>query len=46
MHPLKVYRFLRDEIKPNQIQFIPVVDKSNSALNSQWTSNALTPSFQ
>ncbi|GEA59104.1 anaerobic sulfatase maturase [Vibrio comitans] len=39
MHPLKVYRFLRDEIQPNQIQFIPVVDKSNSALNSQWTSN-------
>ncbi|GEM81514.1 anaerobic sulfatase maturase [Vibrio superstes] len=38
-HPLRVYRFLRDEIKPQQIQFIPVVDKSNSATNSQWTSN-------
>lgn len=26
-HPLEVYRFLRDVVKPSQIQFIPVVDR-------------------
>tara|TARA_Y100001956_G_scaffold82070_1_gene101616 strand:+ start:785 stop:2029 length:1245 start_codon:yes stop_codon:yes gene_type:complete len=39
LSPLEVYRFLRDEIQPNQIQFIPVVDKSNSAQSSKWASN-------
>lgn len=36
---LTVYRFLRDEVQPKQIQFIPVVDKKSSATTSKWTNN-------
>ncbi|WP_086968462.1 anaerobic sulfatase maturase [Vibrio coralliirubri] len=36
--PLEVYRFLRDEVQPSQIQFIPVVDKLSASTNSQWHS--------
>ncbi len=28
-HPLEVYRFLRDEVKANFIQFIPIVEREN-----------------
>ena len=28
-HPLEVYRFLRDEVKTNFIQFIPIVERDN-----------------
>ncbi len=28
-HPLDVYRFLRDEVKTNFIQFIPIVERDN-----------------
>lgn len=28
-HPLKVYRFLRDEVKTDWIQFIPVIERLN-----------------
>jgi len=28
-HPLKVYRFLRDEVKAQFIQFIPIVERDN-----------------
>ncbi len=28
-HPLEVYRFLRDEVKANFIQFIPIVERDN-----------------
>lgn len=34
--PLTVYRFLRDEIKSPQIQFIPVVDKIAAPINGKW----------
>ncbi|HRW82751.1 MAG TPA: anaerobic sulfatase maturase [Methanothrix sp.] len=29
-HPLEVYRFLRDEVKTDFIQFIPIVERENS----------------
>jgi len=28
-HPLEVYRFLRDELRANYIQFIPIVERAN-----------------
>jgi uncharacterized protein len=30
-HPLEVYRFFRDELKANYIQFIPVVERDNAS---------------
>ncbi len=30
-HPLEVYRFLRDEVKSRQMQFIPIVESKNFA---------------
>ncbi len=30
-HPLEVYRFLRDEVKSKQMQFIPIVESGNFA---------------
>lgn len=30
-HPLEVYRFLRDEVKSKQMQFIPIVEPKNFA---------------
>ncbi|MCZ7570005.1 MAG: anaerobic sulfatase maturase [Ardenticatenaceae bacterium] len=29
-HPLKVYRFLRDEVRARYLQFIPIVERDNS----------------
>jgi uncharacterized protein len=34
--PLAVYRFLRDEVKSPQMQFIPVVDKVSAPTNGKW----------
>ncbi|MFA0088701.1 anaerobic sulfatase maturase [Vibrio sp. 10N.261.51.F12] len=34
--PLEVYRFLRDEVRSPQMQFIPVVDKVSAPTNNQW----------
>jgi len=31
VHPLKVYRFFRDELRANYIQFIPIVERENEA---------------
>ena len=31
LHPLKVYRFFRDEIKTPYVQFIPIVERTNDA---------------
>ena len=36
LQPLTVYRFLRDEVKSPQIQFIPVVDKEAISTNGKW----------
>ena len=33
-HPLKVYRFLRDELKAKYLQFIPIVERGNADLVS------------
>jgi uncharacterized protein len=30
-HPLEVYRFFRDELKANYIQFIPIVERENES---------------
>jgi len=30
-HPLEVYRFFRDELKTNYIQFIPIVERDNES---------------
>jgi uncharacterized protein len=30
-HPLEVYRFFRDELKTNYIQFIPIVERENES---------------
>lgn len=38
--PLEVYRFLRDEIAPSQMQFIPVVDKIDAPIKGKWHSYA------
>ncbi len=41
-HPLEVYRFLRDVVKPSQIQFIPVVDQSEELRDTKhkWLRNS------
>ncbi|GAM58084.1 arylsulfatase regulatory protein [Vibrio ishigakensis] len=44
--PLEVYRFLRDEIAPSQMQFIPVVDKIDAPTKGKWHSYASYPLFQ
>ncbi|GAB7219684.1 anaerobic sulfatase maturase [Vibrio comitans] len=36
--PLEVYRFLRDEVAPSQMQFIPVVDKIDAPIKGKWHS--------
>ncbi len=35
LYPLEVYRFFRDELKTEYIQFIPVVERDNSTGNQQ-----------
>ncbi|GEA59115.1 anaerobic sulfatase maturase [Vibrio comitans] len=37
-HPIEVYRFLRDEVSPSQMQFIPVVDKLDAPIKGKWHS--------
>ena len=34
--PLAVYKFLRDDVKSPQMQFIPVVDKVAASTNGKW----------
>jgi uncharacterized protein len=36
-HPLKVYRFFRDELKANFLQFIPIVERDNDTGNQEGT---------
>ncbi|NUW72071.1 anaerobic sulfatase maturase [Vibrio mediterranei] len=42
-YPLEVYRFLRDEIQPSQIQFIPVVDRDEEIKWAQCSEAAIIP---
>ena len=38
-HPLDVYRFFRDELKANYLQFIPIVERATTeilSLANQW----------
>ena len=35
LRPLDVYRFFRDELKANYLQFIPIVERDNSTGNQQ-----------
>lgn len=46
-YPLEVYRFLRDEVKTNFIQFIPIVERVGPELlplaNAGWSENPTGP---
>lgn len=37
-HPLEVYRFFRDELKANYIQFIPIVERDNATGSQEGSS--------
>lgn len=45
-NPLEVYRFLRDEVKSPQMQFIPIVEKKTFRTNSPQTGFDDTPPRQ